>query len=83
MAHRVMKVQPLEHLIRAEYLAMPGLSLTLPQAQRLWNVDPHTCKVVLSTLAAQGFLRRTSNGVFVLRSRRIKGHRWRTHEHNG
>jgi hypothetical protein len=75
--------EPLEQRIRAEYRDMPGLSLTFSQAQRLWHVDPRTCHTVLTALTDQGFLHRTRDGVFVLRSPRIKGHRWRTHEHFG
>jgi Fic family protein len=44
-------------LLRAEYLEMPGLSLTAKQAQRLWHLDPANCSAVLSQLVASGFLR--------------------------
>jgi hypothetical protein len=30
--------------VRAEYAEMPGLSVTLPQAQRLWALDRATCE---------------------------------------
>jgi hypothetical protein len=53
--------------VRAEYAAMPGLCLTLPQAQRLWKVDRQTCEAVFSGLIADGFLRMTSEGQFVRR----------------
>ena len=52
-------------LVRAEYFEIPGLSLTRPQVQRLWNLDSHTRDVVLDTLIHEGFLRQTSNGAFV------------------
>jgi hypothetical protein len=48
--------------IRAEYAEMPGLSITLPQAQRLWGVDRPTCETAISQLVACGVLRRTSKG---------------------
>jgi len=52
--------------IRAEYLEMPGLSLTLAQAQRLWNLPcAHCCCGFLEELAATGFLRKTPEGAFV------------------
>jgi hypothetical protein len=51
--------------IRGEYQEMPGLRLTRAQACRLWQVDPATCEVVLQTLLAEGFLARTTNGMFV------------------
>lgn len=53
--------------VRAEYADMPGLCLTLPQAQRLWKVDRQTCEAVFSRLIAHGFLRMTPEGQFVRR----------------
>jgi hypothetical protein len=50
---------------RSEYLEMPGLSLTLEQAQRLWGLDRGTCWGVLSNLVRAGFLRRRRDGSFV------------------
>jgi hypothetical protein len=52
-------------LIRAEYLEFPGLSLTEPQAQRLWNLDRDACQCVLEALVRQKFLRRTANAQYV------------------
>ena len=57
--------------VRAEFLEMPGLSLTLPQAQRLWSIEPHTCEVLFKSLTESHFLRRTSRGRFVLRATRV------------
>lgn len=51
-------------LIRAEYIEMPGLHLTLQQAQRLWNLDPATCAALLNALVNVRFLRRTANGAY-------------------
>lgn len=51
--------------VRAEYAEMPGLSITLPQAQRLWAVDQPTCEEVFAFLVALGVLRRTSKGRFI------------------
>ena len=48
--------------IKAEYLEMPGLRLSLAQAQRLWSVDAKTCKSVLEALLADQFLASTSSG---------------------
>jgi hypothetical protein len=52
--------------IRAEFLEMPGLCLTLEQAQRLWCLEPHACEALLNTLIDSRFLRRTNRGLFVL-----------------
>jgi hypothetical protein len=50
--------------IRGEFREMPGLTLTLRQASRLWNLDLLTCDVALRTLVDEGFLGRTRTGGF-------------------
>ena len=50
--------------ISGEYLEMPGLRLTCEQAQRLWGLDPDTCRELLSELVAARFLARTHNGLY-------------------
>ena len=52
-------------VIRAEYQEMPGLHLTKPQAQRLWNLDSTMCDAVLQALETARFLRRTHTGAYV------------------
>ena len=42
--------------IRAEFVEMPGLKLTLPQASRLFNLDRTQCERVLETLVEQHVL---------------------------
>lgn len=54
------------HMIRAEFLEMPGLHLTGAQARRLWNLDPMTCDAILGALVDSGFLRRTPTGAYAL-----------------
>ena len=51
--------------IRGEYSEMPGLSLTLAQAQRLWVLEGSTCEALLDALVAEEFLRRTQRGAYV------------------
>ena len=51
--------------IRGEYREMPGLRLTLGQACRLWQVDVHTCEMLLDHLVAEGFLCKTNSGFYV------------------
>ena len=58
-------VQTLVELVQAEYAEMPGLSVTLPQAQRLWAVDRVTCEEAFSRLIARRVLRKTTQGRFV------------------
>ena len=58
-------IRTLMEQVQAEYAEMPGLSVTLSQAQRLWAVDYATCEAVFSRLISRGVLRRTSKGRFV------------------
>ena len=51
--------------IEGEYREMPGLSVTAPQAERLWGLDSTTCSFVLMTLIERGVLKRTMNGTYV------------------
>jgi len=42
--------------VRAEYLEMPGLSLTLTQAARLFDAEPSRVVRAMDTLVENGFL---------------------------
>jgi hypothetical protein len=53
--------------VRNEYREMPGLRLTLDQAQRLWQIRRGECQTLLNALVDSGFLARTSAGAFVKR----------------
>jgi hypothetical protein len=50
--------------IRAEFLEMPGLRLTLPQARRLWHVEEPACRAALEELVRARFLVKRANGAF-------------------
>jgi len=52
-------------LMRAEYVEIPGLSLTEPQVRRLWGLDTLMATALLSALLDVGFLRRTGRGTYV------------------
>lgn len=52
-------------LIRAEYLEIPGLCLTKPQVERLWNLDPSTAEALLTALVDTKFLKRTLRGGYM------------------
>jgi hypothetical protein len=41
---------------RREFDALPRLSLTAPQIQRMCGIDAHRCAAVLSALMRDGFL---------------------------
>ena len=53
------KVEALCDLVRTEYEEMPGLCLSQPQMQRLWNLNATTCRQILRHLMSEGFLRQT------------------------
>jgi hypothetical protein len=42
--------------VQAEFREMPGLNLTLPQAVRLFSLEPARCERVLRTLVGIGLL---------------------------
>jgi hypothetical protein len=50
--------------IRAEYEEMPGLTLTVPQAARLWSLTASESLDVLSDLVGSGFLIRDRRGAY-------------------
>ena len=50
--------------IRGEFREMPGLTLTVAQARRLWSLDPTTCSAVLNQLVETGFLCRRADGAY-------------------
>ena len=50
--------------ICGEYMEMPGLRLSAPQAERLWGLDAPTCQLVLECLVDVKFLHRTPDGRF-------------------
>lgn len=51
--------------VQGEFLEMPGLRLTQPQAQRLWGLDAASCTALLSVLVDAKFLFRTRDGAFM------------------
>jgi hypothetical protein len=50
--------------IRAEFMEMPGLALTVEQAARLWSLDMTFCRAVLGALEESRFLVRTRHCTF-------------------
>ena len=50
--------------MRGEFREMPGLTLTLAQAVKLWSLDIATCTDVLMCLVTDGFLCRRADGAF-------------------
>jgi len=55
---------PLLRRMWAEFMEMPGLGLTCPQAQRLWGMDARTCSELLENLVNLEFLTRGTDGQY-------------------
>jgi hypothetical protein len=51
--------------VQGEFLEMPGLRLTEPQARRLWGLDAVSCEALLGALVDAKFLYRTRDGSFM------------------
>jgi len=56
--------QRLHDRVRAEYLEMPGLRLTLPQAQRLCGIEAQVCRQILESLVGERFLVLKPDGTY-------------------
>ncbi len=61
---RVLSEQILRRIC-GEYLEMPGLRLTLHQAQRLWGLDRPTCVSLLTFLVEAKFLAVVDDRLYV------------------
>ena len=59
--------------VRGEFLEMPGLRLTVPQAARLWGLDPTACEEVLDVLIRSSLLDPEPQGVRTLLSFLLTG----------
>jgi Fic family protein len=53
--------------ILGEYREMPGLALTIDQAQRLWGCDAATARRVIDVLVARGVLQWSRDGRVISR----------------
>lgn len=51
-------------IVLEAYGMQPTLSLTAAQGQRLWGMDPATCRCVLDGLVESGTLLRTLDGQY-------------------
>jgi hypothetical protein len=56
--------QQLVQRIRAEYIEMPGMKLTIDQVRRLCGVEVHLCKLLLQSLVEARFLSLDSDGSY-------------------
>ena len=65
MAVKFQSAEELLQRVRSEFVEMPGLRLTEPQARRLWGLDRASCEMLLDTLVRSRFLSRTRDGSFL------------------
>ena len=54
-----MNIDHLAIRIHTEFQQLPGLTLTLPQAQRLWGLPPDVCDRVVDVLIGRAVLKRS------------------------
>jgi hypothetical protein len=64
--------------VRADYMEMPGLELTLSQAVRLWTVGADDCRFVIDALVDAGFLKWTARRTIVRTGAEFRT--WSEHE---
>jgi hypothetical protein len=57
-------VNDVRERVRAEYLEMPGLHLTIEQVQRLCGIERRMCAAVLEGLVDEHFLCVKPNGAY-------------------
>lgn len=65
-----MNVEAVARRVLAEFDEMPGLTLTVNQAARLFGIDQDVCRVVLDTLVDMAYLRQTNAGT-IIRGERV------------
>jgi hypothetical protein len=55
--------------VRLDFIEMPEMELTLPQAVRLWSLGMDDCRFVIDSLVDAGFLAWTPRRTIVRRGR--------------
>jgi hypothetical protein len=59
-----MDVELVTKRVRAEFDEMPGMTLTMRQASRLFGIERETCKTVVDRLVRTHYLKWTTSGSF-------------------
>jgi hypothetical protein len=57
-----MNVDVVAQRVRAEFEEMPGMTLTMPQASRLFGIESELCRAVMERLVGSAYLRWTRTG---------------------
>jgi hypothetical protein len=64
-----MDVELVTKRVRAEFEEMPGMTLTMPQASRLFGIEREICKRIVERLVTTSYLKWTDSGTFTRVSR--------------
>jgi hypothetical protein len=56
-------IEQLADRVHSEFAEMPGLRLTMLQAQRLWNLDRDACEKVVDLLVGRTVLQRVNGNI--------------------
>ena len=59
--------------VRLDFVEMPEMELTLPQAVRLWSLGMDDCRYVIDSLVDAGFLAWTARRTIVRKGRGFVG----------
>jgi hypothetical protein len=59
-----MNVEVVVERVRAEFEEMPGMTLTVPQASRLFGIEQDECQRIIERLVRSEYLRWTRAGGF-------------------
>ena len=59
-----MNVDVMAERVRAEFEEMPGMTLTVRQASRLFGLDDNICRTIVERLVGNAYLRQTPTGAF-------------------
>jgi hypothetical protein len=62
---RVLSPEDWAERIRREFVALPGLRLTMAQASRILGLEPGLCRQVLDRLVARQFLSAQPDGTYL------------------
>jgi hypothetical protein len=57
-----MDVEVVAERVRAEFEEMPGMTLTMPQASRLFGLEDDLCRTIVNRLVTTAFLKWTQTG---------------------
>jgi hypothetical protein len=57
-----MNVEVVAERVRAEFEEMPGMTLTMPQASRLFGLEHEVCKTIVDRLVTTAYLKWTQTG---------------------